>query len=84
MIPDEPIERRNFENGRRAQIDAILSSGRDEIDRFLVVTAMENREAIHTIKDELVIAKQIKHWLIVIASAGITAVALEGIHFFLS
>lgn len=77
---EQELERRDMENGKRAQIDAILGSGRAEIDRFLVVSAMENREAIHTIREELKVTKQIKHWIMVVASAGVTAVILEAIH----
>ena len=69
-----------MQNGRTAEVNAILSSGRDEIDRYLVTSVMEAKDAIHDLHDELEVTKSIKRWLMVIATAGITAVSLEAIH----
>ena len=76
-----------MKNGRDAEVNAILASGREEIDKYLVLSAMESRDSIHQLndavedlKEELRITKQIKHWLQIAASAAVTAVFLEAVH----
>ena len=68
-------------DGQDAEIRAILNSGRTEIDKFLVVSAMESKEAINRIEGELVTTKAIKRLLVVISTSIIAGVAIEVIHF---
>jgi len=68
-------------DGQDAEIRAILNSGRTEIDKFLVVSAMESKEAINRIEGELTTTKAIKRLLVVISTSIIAGVAIEVIHF---
>jgi len=68
-------------DGQEAEIRAILNSGRTEIDKFLVVSAMESKDAINRIEGELVTTKAIKRLLTVISTSIIAGIAIEVIHF---
>ena len=69
-------------NGQHAEITAILNSGREEIDKFLVISAMENRNSIKKIEDEIKTTKAIKRWLILLNTSIIAGVAVELFHTF--